>query len=119
MMKAALLFVPLTVDLHLRPSPEGLVPAAADLDADLHLLGAAHDGDGDGRAGQRLGNAVAEVAGGADEVVAELDDDVAAAQPRDVGRAVAVDAAQLHAEDVRARHLDAFEGAPADLDVAG
>src|SRR5215203_6639725 len=113
-MNAALLFVPLTF-----ASPKLLAPAPPDLDGDLHLLRPAHDRDGDGRAGQRLGDAVAQVARGADEVVAELDDDVALAEPRHFGRAVLFEVAQLGAVDVHARHQDALEVVPVELEVPG
>src|ERR1051325_9604992 len=82
-----------------------LVFAPADGDGNLHLFGAAHDRDLDGRSGQRLVYSVSKVAGRAYRELAELDYDVALPKAGHVGRAVAVYVAQLGAEEIGRAHV--------------
>src|SRR5438270_13901717 len=85
----------------------GLAPLPSHLHRDFEPLAVAHDDDGDGAAGHGLVDAQTQVARRAHGLAAEVGDEVALLQSREVCGAVAVNAVELDPVDVRARHAHA------------
>src|SRR5256714_43181 len=92
---------------------ETLISVSAHLQGDVEALAVAHQCHVDYAPRYRLVYAQPQVAGRADLLAVELDDDVALLQPREVGGGVAAEVAQLGAIDVRVRHAHAADVVPA------